>query len=90
MRAPANDTERRAMETAYESTDPFAIARHERPGCRYVRIVDARRRGNLGFSFVVAVSPEHEQFALLPDDQTITLVDRTPDAPTVLDATATA
>lgn len=75
MRTPANSAEVRQMEKAYASTDPFAIAKHERPGCKFVRVVDQRTRSNLGCTFVLAVPPESEAFALLPDDQTIDLTD---------------
>ena len=74
--------ELRAAERAYTSTDRFAIARHERPGCKYLRVVDRRTVRNLGFTFVAAIAPDAKgkpgnlaDFELLPEAQTITLED---------------
>ncbi len=79
MRTPANAAEVRSMEKAYTSSDPFAIGKHERPGFKLIRVVDQRTRGNLGCTFVLAVPPESEAFALLPNDQTVNLTDVAPD-----------
>lgn len=56
------------MERAYESTDPFAVARFERPGCKYIKVLDVRHKG-VDYTFVIAVPPTSEWFELLKDDQ---------------------
>lgn len=68
LRRPTSPAERDQFAKAYASTDPFAIARWEKPGCKYIKVVDVRDRGT-DHTFVIAVPPSSEWFELLKDDQ---------------------
>lgn len=79
MRAPTSPAEQRAMEKAYESKDPFAVARWERPGYKFMRLVDQRTPG-FG-SVVLSIRPESPAFEVLNPEQTMFITVDTPDVP---------
>ena len=47
--------------------DPFAEARLESPGCKYIRCIHTI----VGIEFVIAVPPGSPWFDLLPETQTV-------------------
>jgi hypothetical protein len=63
-----------ALAESAESGDPFALARLEYPGHKFIRVLDPE---GLGLEFVLAIAPTAHSFDLLPDTQVIT-VDRKP------------
>lgn len=73
-----NAAQRIALEQALQSSDPFAAARIERPGHKFIRIVDKRTQGNLGLTFIVSLAPGSRWFDKAPADQTVELQDNTP------------
>jgi len=50
--------------------DPFALARLEHPGCKFVLVRDP---DGLGLEFVLSIAPTSQAFELLPDTQTVTI-----------------
>jgi hypothetical protein len=63
--------------------DPFAQAKLERPGCKFVRFIDR----TLGVEFIAAIAPGTAWFELFPETQTVE-IDRSQTIAELVDRTA--
>ena len=71
----------RALDSALQSPDAFAVARLLHPGGKFIRFVDRRSRGNLGHTFVAVLKPGSAWHDMAPDTQTVVLNDVIKESP---------